>query len=573
MGNKADERNRLIVLYPEIAAQWHPTLNAGLSLEEISPHSNKKVYWLCERGHTFEKTPDKRVAGQGCPYCSNRRLLVGYNDLETRYPQIAAEWDPENNEGTPRDYTFRAMYKAHWICSKCGNRWEASIRDRVDAKYQTCPVCTLAKRGETKHKAALQKSGHITDPVLLAEWDYEKNERGPEDYTPACNEEVFWICSKCGYHFKAVVENRVTRRSCACCSGKVVVPGVNDLATTHPALAAEWHPTKNEKSPTQVTHGLADKVWWICPEGHEYQASLLHRSGGTGCPICNKGRQTSFAEQAVFFYVKKVFPDAINSYREIFDNGMELDIYIPSIRLGIEYDGEAWHKTETLERDKKKYQICQEHGIKLLRLKEKLSPSDRGTADEFLSIEGRMYQHKLLEIAIRLLLDEIDPETNRWTRKKPIFHSRVSVDLKRDKAEIRKYMGRLNSGSLADLYPDLAKEWHPTENGTLTPDKVLPHSGIKATWICPTCGNVYQAVIQSRTAGTGCAKCGILKCAKSNQKKVEMLDPETGEVLRSFDSITEASKELSINSSNISMVCKGTRKRAGAYGWRYLDEK
>ena len=86
---------------------------------------------------------------------------------------------------------------------------------------------------------------------------------------------------------------------------------------------------------------------------------------GTNCPICFKGRQTSFAEQAFYFYIKKVYPDAINSYRDIFNNGMELDIYIPSIRLGIEYDGEAWHKESNFERELKKFQICQEHNIKL----------------------------------------------------------------------------------------------------------------------------------------------------------------------------------------------------------------
>ena len=142
----------------------------------------------------------------------------------------------------------------------------------------------------------------------------------------------------------------------------------------------------------------------------------------------------------MFYYVKKVFPDAISRYKEIFDKSMELDIYIPSIRLAIEYDGMAWHKADKLEREIKKYQICQQHKIKLLRLKEKPSETDRFTADSVLSIKENMYEHKHLAKVIRYLLDKIDPETNMWTRREPIFHSRVDINIERDEAEIRSYM-------------------------------------------------------------------------------------------------------------------------------------
>ncbi len=56
----------------------------------------------------------------------------------------------------------------------------------------------------------------------------------------------------------------------------------------------------------------------------------------------------------MYFYVKQKYPDAINSYKEIFTNGMELDVFIPSERIGIEYDGQAWHMDESLEKEKRK---------------------------------------------------------------------------------------------------------------------------------------------------------------------------------------------------------------------------
>ena len=101
----------------------------------------------------------------------------------------------------------------------------------------------------------------------------------------------------------------------------------------------------------------------------------FHRAHGTECPKCHSGRQTSFAEQATFYYVKKLFPDAINRYTADFLGRMELDIYIPSIKYAIEYDGEAWHKKTAIHGEEKKYQLCKENAIKLIRLEKKCQNS------------------------------------------------------------------------------------------------------------------------------------------------------------------------------------------------------
>lgn len=413
-------------------------------------------------------------------------------------------------------------------------------------------------------------------PQLAEEWDYEKNEKLPSEYAFKSNVSVFWKCKKCGYEYKAKISNRAIGRGCPCCAGRVVVLGVNDLTTTHPQLAAEWHPTKNGAlTPEQVTYGRTKKVWWLCPEGHTYQATILHRSSGTNCPKCNAGRQTSFAEQAVFFYVKKLYPDAVSRYKEIFNNQMELDIYIPSIRLGIEYDGMAWHKESRFEKEKEKYEICRKNNIKLLRIKEKSADRDKLTADRSLSLGGitALYEHRNLTQIIQALLDDIDPETNFWTRKKASeIHSSVKVNIPRDEMEIRSYMTKLKNGSFEERFPDLAKEWHPAKNGTLTPDKVSPFADIQTWWICPNCGYEYKATIGHRSVGTGCPKCGIKKSALARSKGVQMIDMETKEIIKTFASISDASRQMGISSGNISAVCKGGgRKQAGGYIWRYAQ--
>ena len=103
MGKLIKGVNDFASLYPEIAKQWHPTKNGDITPGQVAAHSNKPFFWLCEKGHTFEATPDKRTR-EGCPYCSNRRVLKGFNDLLTSYPDIAKEWDYSVNDGDPEEY-------------------------------------------------------------------------------------------------------------------------------------------------------------------------------------------------------------------------------------------------------------------------------------------------------------------------------------------------------------------------------------------------------------------------------------------------------------------------------------
>jgi hypothetical protein len=71
-----------------------------------------------------------------------------------------------------------------------------------------------------------------------------------------------------------------------------VLPGYNDLGTTRPDIAAEWHPAKNGTlTPADVTSGSSKKIWWICAKGHEWKSSIANRSNGNGCPVCAAERR------------------------------------------------------------------------------------------------------------------------------------------------------------------------------------------------------------------------------------------------------------------------------------------
>lgn len=344
---------------PELAREWDASKNKE-NPEKITSGSNKKVWWKCAEGHEWQAVIYDRAKGRKCPYCTNKRVLIGFNDLRTLFPEIAEEWNESENIGSDMDELVPGSNKkVSWKCSTCGFVWIASIASRTKNKTG-CPQCAIKRRTAERNKTILKSNGHLSDPVLLESWDYEKNyPMRPQDVTANSNKKVWWKCPKCGHSWNAKINNRAHGRGCPGCSNRVLIKGKNDLKTCNPELAVQWHPTKNyPTTPEDIFPKSGKKYWWVCPKGHEYQASALHRSAGTNCPVCNSGRQTSYAEQAVFYYVKNVFPDAQNRYKDIFKNGMELDIFIPSIRLAIEYDGVFWHKMANTERDREKYRIC-----------------------------------------------------------------------------------------------------------------------------------------------------------------------------------------------------------------------
>lgn len=560
--------------YPDVLKQWDYELNKGVSTPEfLHAHSNKQYYWKCEVGHpSYLCSLDKKtIRKYGCPVCSNHKVIKGINDFKSSNPQLMLDWDYELNEGIdPESLSPKSITVVNWKCHICGNKWKGRIRDATK-KMINCPACSFVDRGHKKHIAALKKNGGIVRKDLLKDWDYTRNERGPDEYSPNSNEIVFWKCHICGHEWKSKVSNRSHGRGCPCCSNRVLVQGVNDLQTTHPDIANEWDYKLNFPiTPKDVMHGTAHEYYWICPYGHKpYLKSPNKRtSQHSGCPVCNTGKQSSFAERALFFYTKQLFPDAINRYREIFNNGMELDVYIPSLRLGIEYDGVAFHKPERLDREKRKYLICKENHIKLIRIKEQnlWEVWQNNIAD-------KMYQTEYDGKDLLKLEDTI-----RWVLGKISFNFsnlHLDINIYRDENKIRNINpGFLKENSLATKYPEIAKEWHPTKNGELTPSMFLCGSSYNAWWLCPVCGNEWRRQINSRVGQkTGCKKCYLerIKTNCPNNKKIYRYSLD-GSFLDEWRSISFASRELKINSSNISMCAKGKRKNAGGYVWSYAKK-
>ncbi len=493
---------------PDLAKEWNYSNNGSLKPSDIMPGSDIKVWWICSKGHEWKASAYSRSYGHGCPICGRKILLANAyktrlkknGSLEDVRPDLLSEWDYEKNTDIqPNQIAPKSNRKVWWKCEN-GHQWYATVVNRTNLG-RGCPYCSnqIPVVGENDLQTLY--------PEISAQWHPTKNGKlTPRDVTAGSKRKIWWICDK-GHEYASIVKSRVSSgHGCPYCSNKAVLSGFNDLETTHPDIAKEWDLSQNQGLlPSMVSYGSGKKVWWKCQFDHSYQATVYNRVNGEGCPICSGRLRTSFPEQAIFYYVKKEFPDAINRDKTILGNRMELDVYIPSIRTAIEYDGKAFHlRPENIKRDQKKYSLCKAQNISLIRIIETDELKKTNTACDYCVelIDGRI---KHLEPAIRSLLI--------------ILGRTIDVDIDRDRNRILAYLEETQTSLLSE-FPDIAKEWHPTRNGSLLPSMFFPGSNEKVWWKCPKCGREWRTSLSERTGHdkTGCPYCSKIEGAAKNIK-------------------------------------------------------
>ena len=274
----------LATLYPWLVPQWHPTKNKVQKPTDYTGQSHQKVWWICDKGHEWKATITSRANGRACPICSGRTVLIGFNDLTSRMPELAGEWDyGKNGTLTPEKVTPYSNKSVWWI-GGCGHGWQAKINNRTNGTG--CPFCKQNRLIPEKTSLA------VRNPKLAQQWDMGRNAPvTPKDVTEFCNREYWWICDK-GHRWKATVSNRSYEEDCPYCAHRLAIPGETDLETENPSVAAEWHPIKNHgRRPSEFLPMSSYRAWWQCKKGHEWQAMICSRSYGAGCPICQRRRQ------------------------------------------------------------------------------------------------------------------------------------------------------------------------------------------------------------------------------------------------------------------------------------------
>lgn len=480
----------------------------------------------------------------------SKKLQVGINDLETwcithNRQDLLNEWDFALNTLSPNQISYGSHTAVHWRCSE-GHSFVKSIHDRCQGGI--CPQCSGII---FKHRAMLFDER----PELMAELDEDYNTFNDVKTVSCCsNKTIHWICPK-GHKYNMRALNRSKGLGCPFCSNRRVLVGFNDLNTwciqnNRLQILTDWDYEKNDFSPQDVTFGSNRYAYFKCHIcRHEWKTVISSRtSQGSDCRMCSRRINSSFPEQCIYYYIRKYFDDAINGDKTVLE-GKELDIYIPSLSIAIEYDGKTWHSD--IAKDIIKDDLCAKKQIILYRIRE----HGLRKLDSTYSV---IYEYDYgdwdtLSTIVRSILSNIGLKEH-------------DVDIVRDEYIIKEqYFTRTLAHSLAADYPDVADEWDYSKNGKITPDLITAQTHDIYSWKCSKCGNSFTSSPHNRVnAGSGCPVCGNKKKARSQSFPVINLD--TNEF---FISASEAAKKYNVSAATIRICCKGKTKTAAGYHWKY----
>lgn len=369
--------NALGYIFPEISEEWHPTKNGKLTPFDIPYSSHTKFWWKCLKGfdHVWLASPNLRTSMKtGCPICSGYKVTKS-NSLATVFPEIATQWFFEKNGYlTPENVYCKSHKKVWWKCKEGDDHiWSATIKSRVSGIG--CPVCSGRKVAKSNSLATKQ-------PNIAKLWHPTKNEKlTPYQVTPFSNKVVWWKCPKGDDHeWQASVANVVNGSTCPVCMNRKITE-TNNLFALFPKLKEEWDFEKNSNvNPLKISAGSKIKVWWICKRDseHSWFSTIRDRTQkDSGCPFCSI--KLNISETKMLEIIKDIFKDLEVKYRykPKWLNRMEIDVYVPKLKLGFEYQGNQHFKPidffggeETfiaqVKRDKLKKEICETRGITLV---------------------------------------------------------------------------------------------------------------------------------------------------------------------------------------------------------------
>ena len=492
-----------------LSREWHPSDNRGLTPRDVEPGSEKRVEWQCstDQSHVWRATVKSRAKHGGkCPWCAGN-FATSKTSVKAVRPDLAREWNARRNGALKAtDLTPRSGKRVWWRCSKDRtHEWEATVRNR-SIYGSGCPVCS-------GHKVSKKTSLKARFPKIAKEWNTSKNGAlMATEVTAGTNRKVWWQCRH-GHQWQAAVSSRTGAEKAGCpfCAGMRVTLETS-LAEVDPILAAQWHPSLNgKKKPTEVLPNSGIPVWWRCWTNprHEWEAPPDQRSRGRGCPFCTSrlvGPTNS---------LRAVAPELAAEWHEEKNEFTPDDVVPGSNRR-------AWwrcSKDPTHEWDAvvaSRYRLGTGCPFCSGRT---ASPS---TSLAALHPEVAKEWHVAKNDGV--LASDVRPGSprKRWWRcsKKHEWQAAVVQRTNGDRGCPVCAKRRI---SLGVHFPRIAKEWHASKNGALTPFEIGAHSDRRAWWQCPdNAGHEWRATVGYRTRAdrpAGCPYCADARVKRSGKKR------------------------------------------------------
>lgn len=420
------------------------------------------------------------------------------------HPDLVAQIDLERNPLDPARISDKARTRIWWRCPVApGHRWQAYVVAR--AHGAGCPLCAANGSGLLSARA----------PEVAAEWHPTKNGAlTPDAVTVGTHRKVWWKCPAAPDHeWDATINSRTQGTGCPFCAGRRV-SSTNSLALCAPEVAAEWHPTKNGAlRPEDVSRASGRKVWWQCPHGedHVWQATVDARAhAGKGCPFC-RGLQVSGTTS-----LAHLAPEIAAEWHPARNGALTADDVTArgdrrvwwQCRKNPEHEWQNGIGNRT--RLGQGCPFCA--GQKFLR---------SGSLGE---LHPELVSQWMVEKNLPRTPYDVGPRSGFsawWKCPKGADHEWQAVVYTRTLPASQgcpfcSAHRVCKDNCLATRFPDVAREWHPTLNGAMTPETVTPGSNKHAWWRCQL-GHVWKALIGSRT---GPRRRGCPVCARGRRRPV-----------------------------------------------------
>ena len=327
-------------------------------------------------------------------------------------------------------------------------------------------------------------------PEIAKLWHPTKNDKGPECYTHGSKFSPWWLCDD-GHEWRSPINSMSRGYGCKECAGGV--SAANNLQNTHSEIAKRWHRTKNDKRPDEVTYGSTYIARWICSQGHEWAASVssMSRARGNGCRYCSP--QSSTPEIRLLSEFQYLFSN-VKHRRDL--HGIEIDVFIPEQKIGVEYDGSYYHKGKE-DADTRKISNLKEHGIEVFSVRHHpLEP----ISDNCITVFDDDLQKSDLDQLIRkisLFLTDLPNTYFQDYLKQTQFMAEDSF-----RTYLSYFPSPFPEHCIENTHSEVAGQWHFEKNFPLKPENFTPGSDKKFWWQCEK-GHEWEARIKDRTGGTG----------------------------------------------------------------------
>jgi len=171
--------------------------NKKIDLDKLKYRSAIKIFWVCDKKHSFANSPHHVTRGVGCPYCAKGTTkITNEKSLEFLKPDIAKRWHPTKNTKSPKEVLSGTVTKYWFVCEKK----HAFKSTPSNMTLNSCPYCS-------GKKICSDNNIKYLFPDIAKEWNYKKNSSSPENYTKGSNVKVWWLC-KLNHTYKSTIKSR-----------------------------------------------------------------------------------------------------------------------------------------------------------------------------------------------------------------------------------------------------------------------------------------------------------------------------------------------------------------------------